>query len=81
MTGCSDVAEVETDATGRPRLVIKRVMDEARNVQFDIHVPIGSDTRGFVHVFDVIPRGLAPRQKKTAPSAIPKTIRYADAEL
>jgi hypothetical protein len=35
-------------------------------------VPITSDAFGYVHVFDVIPKGLPPRRhKKTAPSAFP----------
>lgn len=71
VAGCSDVAVVDTnDHRGRARLAIYGVEDH-HSVTYDILIPIASDAHGRVHVFDVIPRGLNPRQKKTAPSAIP----------
>lgn len=68
--GCSDVAVVDVGTDDRIRLAVKGITDETR-VSYDIHVLISSDAHGKVHIFDVIPRGLPPRQKKTAPSAIP----------
>ena len=55
--GCSDAAVVERDERGRPRLAVNDVVDE-RNRNYDLIVPIRSDTNGYVYVDDVIPRGL-----------------------
>jgi hypothetical protein len=57
VAGCSDTAVVEDDEKGRPRLVLHDVLDH-RNVRYDIVVPIRSDSAGFVHVDDVIPKGI-----------------------
>ncbi len=71
VAGCSDVATVEVEeANGRPRLVISNVCDH-HSKSYSLIVPVRSDTHGHVHIDDVIPKGLPPRQKKTAPSAIP----------
>jgi hypothetical protein len=68
--GCADVAEVSTDANGRPNLIVRAVVDH-HSISYDVLVPIRSDAFGNVHVDDVIPRGLRPKQKKTVPSAFP----------
>ena len=68
VAGCSDVAEVVVDRVGRPGLIVRSVTDE-RAISYDILVPVRSNISGYVHVDDVIPRGL--QGKKTAPSAIP----------
>ena len=60
--GCADVALVNSDARGRPNLLVPGVRDEART--FDLLVPIRSVADGYVYIDDVIPRGLVPRQKK-----------------
>lgn len=71
--GCSDAAEVAAEQSGRPHLLVRDVCDEGSQ-KYDIVVPLRSDYRGVVHVDGVIPRGLSPRRKKTAPSAVPKTV-------
>ena len=71
VAGCSDVADVATQPNGRPYLFVCDVHD-GWDRPFDLIVPITSDHFGYVHVFDVIPKGLpARRHKKTAPSALP----------
>ena len=55
--GCSDTAVVEGDERGRPRLAVNDVEDE-RNRNYDVIVPIRSDANGYVYIDDVIPRGL-----------------------
>ncbi|NUS60929.1 MAG: hypothetical protein HOQ01_08275 [Lysobacter sp.] len=76
VAGCSDVAEVRVQGNGRPYLIVP-AMDGRWSCNFDLIVPITSDAFGYVHVFDVIPKGLPAqkqekrRHKKTAPSAIP----------
>lgn len=69
VAGCSDVAVVSCDGQGRPRLVVRCVQDQHPAV-YDIVVPINSDAHGKVHISGMIPSGLEPRQKKTAPSAV-----------
>ena len=69
--GCSDSAVVDTnEQLGRARLATYGVSDTLGE-RYDILVLISSDAHGRVHIFDVIPRGLEPRRKKTAPSANP----------
>lgn len=68
--GCADVAEVSTDANGRPNLIVRAVVDH-HAISYDVLVPVRSDSFGRVHIDDVIPRGLPSRQKKTVPSAFP----------
>jgi hypothetical protein len=71
VAGCSDVADVAVQPNGRPYLIVRDISD-GWPTTFDLVVPITSDHFGYVHVFDVIPKGLpARRHKKTAPSAIP----------
>ncbi|MCC8364144.1 hypothetical protein LK996_13785 [Lysobacter sp. A6] len=76
VAGCSDVAEVAVQENGRPFLILPAV-DARWSCDFELIVPITSDAFGYVHVFDVIPKGLPARKceqrghKKTAPSAIP----------
>ena len=76
VAGCSDVAEVAVQPNGRPFLIVP-AMEGRWPCRFDLVVPITSDAFGYVHVFDVIPKGLPARRrvkrghKKTAPSAIP----------
>ena len=66
VAGCSDVAEVSTDAIGRPNLIV-RAVDDGRRVVYDILVPVRSNQDGHVHIDDVIPKGLPARQKKSSP--------------
>jgi len=67
VAGCSDLAIVTTDPrSGRPNLTLASVKGRWTQT-FDIVVPITSDALGYVHIYDVIPKGLPPRQKKTAP--------------
>lgn len=73
VAGCADVAAVRADPSGRPQLLVAGVEDETGHT-YDLLVPIRSDVHGYVHIDDVIPKGLPPRQKKTAPSAFPKTV-------
>lgn len=73
VAACSDVAEVATDPSGRPRLIVPAVSDEqGRN--YSLIVPVHTDSHGHVHVDDVIPKGLPPRHKKQSPRRIPKTV-------
>jgi hypothetical protein len=67
VAGCSDVAEVRAEPDGsRPYLIVPDVKDRWAKT-FNLVIPITSDAHGYVHVFDVIPKGLPPRNKKTAP--------------
>lgn len=67
VAGCSDVAEVGSqEETGRPMLIVRGVQGRWAK-PFDIIVPVRSDALGYVHIDDVIPKGLPPRQKKAAP--------------
>lgn len=75
VAGCSDVAELAVQANGRPFLLVPDIMGRWTK-PFDLVVPVTSDAFGYVHVFDVIPKGLpgpkkVRRNKKTAPEAIP----------
>lgn len=63
VAGCSDIAVVGTDSHGRPALVVADIVDE-RAVGYDLIVPIRSDVRGYVHIDDVIPKGLPPKKKQ-----------------
>lgn len=64
VAGCSDTATVGTDANGRPHLLVAGTVDG--NHVYDIVVPIRSDASGYVHVDDVIPKGLPPKSKARA---------------
>jgi hypothetical protein len=61
VAGCSDVAEIEAQPNGRPYLLVRDVRD-GWATPFDLIVPVTSDAFGYVHLFDVIPKGLAPRK-------------------
>ena len=63
VAGCSDIADVRTDERGRPSLIVSHVQDENRIV-YDLLVPIRSAQRGYVHIDDVIPKGLPPKKKQ-----------------
>jgi hypothetical protein len=76
VAGCSDVAEVATQSNGRPYLVLRSVQ-EAGKGDFDLIGPITSDQLGYVHVFDVIPKGLPARRspnKKQPPRRSPRPL-------
>ena len=62
VAGCSDIAEVAAQPNGRPYLVVRDVRGRWAT-SFDLIVPITSDHFGYVHVFDVIPKGLPPRRQ------------------
>jgi len=61
--GCDDAAMVDTDARGRPRLVLPGQRDFAPHV-YDIVVPIRSDAHGDVSIDDVIPKGLPALRRR-----------------
>lgn len=70
--GCSDVAQVAQDDRGRPHLAIACVKEkDTPGGSYTLQVPIRSTAGGYTHVDDVIPKGLKPKQKKAAPSALP----------
>lgn len=62
--GCSDVAEVDVDHLGRPHLVVRGVTEADSQAAYDVVVPIRSNADGFIHIDDVIPRGLAGKKKQ-----------------
>lgn len=70
VAGCSDVAEVSADPSGRPRLVVRNMADD-KGRDYTLIVIVSSDAHGHVHINDVIPKGLPPKHKKTDPSADP----------
>src|ERR1700755_3632197 len=55
--GCSDDAMLEADDRGRPNLRVN-VTDDNGALLYAIVVPLRSDALGYVHVDDVIPKGL-----------------------
>ncbi|MBO9748934.1 MULTISPECIES: hypothetical protein [Xanthomonas] len=61
VAGCSDTAVVGVEKNGRPHLLVPGVIDGLNT--FDIVVPIRSDALGYVHIDDVIPKGLPSRNK------------------
>lgn len=61
--GCSDLAAVGEDSSGRPRLTLGPRRDYP-NHEYNLVVPIRSDFHGSVYVDDVIPQGLPAGTKK-----------------
>lgn len=61
VAGCSDVAQPQTDPSGRPRLVVSGLNDD-KGRSYDLIVIISCDAHGYVHINDVIPKGLPPRK-------------------
>lgn len=53
---------VGIEQNGRPHLLVSGVIDGPNT--FDIVVPIRSDALGYVHIDDVIPKGLPGRNKR-----------------